>query len=119
MLQSRRVLILSQRATDADGNYTDNVVAWCRTVYGDGVTVEATAIGPRHRPPAREAGTCDSLRCAPAFRTPDTLALAAIALATLACLSPVHNDTWWHLAYGREMAERGGFAQLDRFSQTA
>ena len=47
------------------------------------------------------------------------LALAVIALATLACLSPVHNDTWWHLAYGREMAERGGFAQVDWFSHTA
>lgn len=47
------------------------------------------------------------------------LALAVIVLATLACLSPVHNDTWWHLAYGREMAERGGFAQMDWFSHTA
>lgn len=45
--------------------------------------------------------------------------VALAALATLACLSPVHNDTWWHLAYGRHMAEAGGFAQTDPFSFTA
>ena len=45
--------------------------------------------------------------------------LATIAMATIACLAPVHNDTWWHLAYGREMASLGGFAQVDRFSHTA
>jgi hypothetical protein len=45
--------------------------------------------------------------------------LALVVLATLACLSPVHNDTWWHLAYGRNMAEAGGFAQTDPFSFTA
>jgi hypothetical protein len=45
--------------------------------------------------------------------------VALVALATLACLSPVHNDTWWHLAYGREMAVRGGFGQFDAFSYTA
>jgi len=45
--------------------------------------------------------------------------VALAALATLACLSPVHNDTWWHLAYGREMATRGGFGQFDTFSYTA
>lgn len=47
------------------------------------------------------------------------LALAGLTVATLACLSPVHNDTWWHLAYGREMATIGGFAQVDAFSHTA
>lgn len=45
--------------------------------------------------------------------------LALAVVATLACLSPVHNDTWWHLAYGRHMAEAGGFAQTDPFSFTA
>ena len=44
--------------------------------------------------------------------------LAGVSLAAVACLSPVHNDTWWHLAYGREMAAVGGFAQVDRFSHT-
>lgn len=47
------------------------------------------------------------------------VALAALALGIVACLSPVHNDTWWHLAYGREMAAAGGFAQVDHFSHTA
>lgn len=46
------------------------------------------------------------------------VALAGLSLAAVACLSPVHNDTWWHLAYGREMAAIGGFAQVDRFSHT-
>lgn len=45
--------------------------------------------------------------------------LAGVVLATVACLSPVHNDTWWHLAYGREILQQGGFAQVDRFSHTA
>ncbi len=45
--------------------------------------------------------------------------VALVVLATLACLSPVHNDTWWHLAYGREMAMQGGFGQVDAFSFTA
>jgi hypothetical protein len=45
--------------------------------------------------------------------------VGAIVLATIACLSPVHNDTWWHLAYGRHMADVGGFAQTDPFSFTA
>src|SRR5690606_19579546 len=47
------------------------------------------------------------------------LTSAFLLLVAVACLSPVHNDTWWHLAYGREMAERGGFAQHDWFSHTA
>ena len=42
-----------------------------------------------------------------------------ILLGTIACLSPVHNDTWWHLAYGRDMAASGGFGQVDNFSYTA
>jgi hypothetical protein len=45
--------------------------------------------------------------------------VALVGLGTLACLSPVHNDTWWHLAYGRDMAARGGFGQFDTFSYTA
>lgn len=59
------------------------------------------------------------------MRSPDSLAVrivltsAFLVLVLVACLSPVHNDTWWHLAYGREMAERGGFAQHDWFSHTA
>jgi hypothetical protein len=44
--------------------------------------------------------------------------LALVCLATIACLSPAHNDTWWHLAYGREMAVSGGFADVDHFSYT-
>jgi hypothetical protein len=47
------------------------------------------------------------------------LVLAGATVAVIACLSPVHNDTWWHLAYGREMATSGGWAQVDRFSYTA
>lgn len=47
------------------------------------------------------------------------VAAAGILVVVLACLSPVHNDTWWHLAYGREMAALGGFAQVDRFSHVA
>ena len=43
--QAPRVLILVQRATDTDGIYTDNLVLWCKTVYGDGATVEALPSG--------------------------------------------------------------------------
>jgi hypothetical protein len=46
-------------------------------------------------------------------------ALLCVGVATLACLSPVHNDTWWHLRYGQEMSRSGGFAQVDVFSFTA
>jgi hypothetical protein len=42
-----------------------------------------------------------------------------ILLGTIACLSPVHNDTWWHLAYGRDMAAHGGFGRFDDYSYTA
>jgi hypothetical protein len=46
-------------------------------------------------------------------------ALLFVGVAALACLSPVHNDTWWHLRNGQEMSASGGFAQIDRFSFTA
>ena len=52
-------------------------------------------------------------------RDQTSVGLAICAIAAIACLAPVHNDTWWHLAYGREMASQGGFAQVDRFSHTA
>ena len=56
----------------------------------------------------------------PRFRPDEAIVPAAFAgLVLVACLSPVHNDTWWHLAYGREMAQRGGFGQVDWFSHTA
>ncbi len=55
----------------------------------------------------------------PLARVQVAVGLAAVVLFTVACLSPVHNDTWWHLAYGREMAQHGGFAQVDLFSHTA
>ena len=42
---ARQVLVLAQRATDADGSYTENLVAWCRTLYGDGMTVEVPPSG--------------------------------------------------------------------------
>lgn len=45
--------------------------------------------------------------------------LLVIGIAGLALVSPVHNDTWWHLRYGREMVLHGGFAQVDSFSFTA
>lgn len=47
------------------------------------------------------------------------LPAAFLGLVLIACLMPAHNDTWWHLAYGREMVTRGGFAQTDWFSHTA
>jgi hypothetical protein len=40
------------------------------------------------------------------------------AIATLACLSPAHNDTWWHLRSGQEMARTRQLMFDDRFTFT-
>jgi hypothetical protein len=45
--------------------------------------------------------------------------LVVIGLATLACLMPVHNDTWWHLRAGQVMLREQGLLFVDRFSYTA
>ena len=42
-----------------------------------------------------------------------------IGLAVLACLMPVHNDTWWHLRYGHDMLRDHALMFIDRFSYTA
>ena len=39
-------------------------------------------------------------------------------IATLACLSPAHNDTWWHLRSGQEMARTHMWMFDDRFTFT-
>jgi len=44
---------------------------------------------------------------------------AYIALAILACLMPVHNDTWWHLRSGEEMVRTHSLLFVDRYSSTA
>jgi hypothetical protein len=45
--------------------------------------------------------------------------LSYIALATLACVMPVHNDTWWHLRSGEEMVRTHHLLFVDHFSSTA
>src|SRR3954454_1769773 len=45
--------------------------------------------------------------------------LLFVAIATLACLSPVQNDTWWHLRSGQEMFRTHQLLFTDRFSFTA
>jgi hypothetical protein len=39
-------------------------------------------------------------------------------IATLACLSPAHNDTWWHLRSGQEVARTRAWMSDDRFTFT-
>ena len=46
-------------------------------------------------------------------------ALAFVLVATLACLIPVQNDTWWHMAAGRDMAASGRVALTETWSHTA
>ena len=41
-----------------------------------------------------------------------------MGIATLACLSPAHNDTWWHLRSGQEMARTREWMSDDRFTST-
>jgi len=41
-----------------------------------------------------------------------------MGIATLACLSPAHNDTWWHLRSGQEMARTREWMSDDRFTFT-
>jgi hypothetical protein len=48
-----------------------------------------------------------------------TAAVAFVLVATLACLIPVQNDTWWHLAAGRDMAASGRVALTETWSHTA
>ncbi len=56
-----------------------------------------------------------------AWATPEhAIAFAlGVGIATLACLSPVQNDTWWHLRSGQEMARAHTWLFEDRFSSTA
>ncbi len=42
-----------------------------------------------------------------------------IALAAIACLMPVHNDTWWHLRAGHDMVHDRALLFVDRYSYTA
>ncbi len=44
---------------------------------------------------------------------------AFLGLTALACLMPVHNDTWWHLRSGQEMVQSRALLFTDRFSFTA
>jgi hypothetical protein len=46
-------------------------------------------------------------------------ALVFIVLAVVACLTPVHNDTWWHLRTGYETLRDHAPLFVDRFSYTA
>ena len=46
-------------------------------------------------------------------------ALLFIVLAALACLTPVKNDTWWHLRSGQEMWETGRWLVTETFSFTS
>ena len=47
------------------------------------------------------------------------IALFAVIAAALACLMPVHNDTWWHLRYGHDMVRDHALQIMDRYSYTA
>ena len=47
-----------------------------------------------------------------------TILVVFTAIATLACLSPAHNDTWWHLRSGQEMARTRQLMFDDRFTFT-
>jgi hypothetical protein len=44
---------------------------------------------------------------------------AFVLIATIALLVPAQNDTWWHLAAGRDMVETGRVALTERWSHTA
>jgi hypothetical protein len=46
-------------------------------------------------------------------------ALVFITLGVLACLMPVHNDTWWHLRTGYETLRQHAPLIVDWFSYTA
>lgn len=52
--------------------------------------------------------------------TPEHLMVFAlgIGLVVLACLSPVQNDTWWHLRSGEEMVRTRTLLFEDRFTTT-
>jgi hypothetical protein len=53
------------------------------------------------------------------FDTPHFLAAELLLLVvTLACFSLAQNDTYWHLAAGRRMAETGRVMLTDEFSHT-
>jgi len=43
----------------------------------------------------------------------------AVLVGTICCLAKVQNDTWWHLAAGRSMAETGQVMLTEEFSHTA
>src|SRR4051812_28747198 len=53
----------------------------------------------------------------PVIRRPEFLFF--VAIATLACLSPVQNDTWWHLRSGQLMFRSHTLLFTDEFSFTA
>jgi hypothetical protein len=43
----------------------------------------------------------------------------AVLVGTICCFAKVQNDTWWHLAAGRSMAETGRVTLTEEFSHTA
>jgi hypothetical protein len=43
----------------------------------------------------------------------------AVLVGTICCFAKVQNDTWWHLAAGRSMAETGQVMLTEEFSHTA
>jgi hypothetical protein len=54
------------------------------------------------------------------FNEDDLLpALIFIVAAALACTTPAHNDTFWHLRSGQEMWENGSLLLTEPFSHTA
>lgn len=44
--------------------------------------------------------------------------LLLVGIALLACLIPVHNDTWWHLRAGHDMLATGSVLLTDTYSHT-
>jgi hypothetical protein len=54
------------------------------------------------------------------FREEDVApGLLFIALASFALLTPVQNDTWWHLRSGQQMWQTGAFLAAEPFSHTS
>jgi hypothetical protein len=47
------------------------------------------------------------------------VATVFVALAVIACLMPVHNDTWWHLRAGHDMLRDRSSIFVDHFSSSS
>jgi hypothetical protein len=45
--------------------------------------------------------------------------LLFIVIATLACMSPAHSDTWWHLRVGQDIWQSGAISLVETYSHTA